>query len=152
MKNHIGKRIKMLRQSRGMTQQQLGDILGVGKAAVQKYEANPNPNLTAEKILLLSRTFRVFPRVFIYTNDEEFWSMIFNMSQQAFDALNREYSAMKGKTREMDDMFGSRFLEMNRNVLQLNAEGFSRVEALVRDLAKIDEYRIKPAVNQGGQP
>lgn len=150
MNDHIGNRIKRLRQSKGMTQQQLGDILGVGKAAVQKYEANPNPNLAADKILLLSRTFRVFPRVFIYTDEEEFWDMIFQMSQQAFDALNREYSAMRAKTKEMDAMFGNRFLEMNRSILQLNGEGFARVETVVKDLCKIDEYRLRRR-EDGGQ-
>ena len=58
MGTSIGGRIKQLRLSHNLTQEQLGKILGVNKSAVQKYEAGDVKNLKRETIKRLCNQFR----------------------------------------------------------------------------------------------
>lgn len=56
-----GERIKKLRKEKGMTQQQLGEMLGVQKSAIAKYENGRVPNLKKETISRLAEIFNVTP-------------------------------------------------------------------------------------------
>jgi len=58
---NLGERIKQLRIRYGMTQEELGEKLGVKKAAVQKYESGTVKNLKKEKIEKLCDIFGVSP-------------------------------------------------------------------------------------------
>lgn len=60
----IGTKIKNLRQSHNMTQSQLGEILGVKKSAIAKYENNRVKNLKKATIEKLAQTFQVSPSYF----------------------------------------------------------------------------------------
>ncbi|WP_050698866.1 helix-turn-helix domain-containing protein [Anaeromassilibacillus senegalensis] len=57
----VGQRIKALRTSRGLTQEELGRLLGVKKAAVQKYENGSVENLKRATIAKLAEIFEVTP-------------------------------------------------------------------------------------------
>ena len=57
----VGKRIRALRTARGLTQEELGKLLGVKKAAVQKYENGSVENLKRATVLKLSEIFDVSP-------------------------------------------------------------------------------------------
>lgn len=46
----VGEKIKKYRLEKGMTQEELGKELGVGRAAVQKYESNQVQNLKSAHI------------------------------------------------------------------------------------------------------
>lgn len=54
-----GTRIKKLRKEKGLTQEQLGNLLGVKKSAIAKYENNRVENLKKETIQKLSDIFEV---------------------------------------------------------------------------------------------
>lgn len=54
-----GERIKKLRKEKGLTQQQLGELLGVQKSAIAKYENNRVSNLKRETISKLADIFNV---------------------------------------------------------------------------------------------
>ncbi len=54
-----GERIKKLRKEKGLTQEQLGKLLGVKKSAIAKYENNRVENLKKETIQKLSDIFNV---------------------------------------------------------------------------------------------
>lgn len=54
-----GERIKKLRKEKKMTQEQLGNLLGVKKSAIAKYENNRVENLKKETIQKLSDIFDV---------------------------------------------------------------------------------------------
>ncbi|WP_455683610.1 LexA family protein [Thomasclavelia sp.] len=54
-----GERIKKLRKEKGLTQEQLGKLLGVKKSAIAKYENNRVENLKKETIQKLSDIFDV---------------------------------------------------------------------------------------------
>ncbi len=61
---NVGNYIKELRISRGLSQEELGKIVGVQRAAVQKWEAGKVCNLKRETILKLAEYFGVTPASF----------------------------------------------------------------------------------------
>ncbi len=61
----IGKYIRELRESKGLTQEALGNIVGVQRAAVQKWETGKVQNLKRETIKKLADFFSVSPSSFI---------------------------------------------------------------------------------------
>lgn len=68
----VGERIRRFRLEKGMTQDELGDILGVKKAAVQKWETGQVVNLKQSTILKLCEVFRRSPSVFIFDDYEDY--------------------------------------------------------------------------------
>lgn len=68
---NIGAYIRELRTERGMTQEELGKIIGVQKAAVQKWENGTVKNLKRGTILKLSEYFGVTPASFVDEEDSE---------------------------------------------------------------------------------
>lgn len=67
----IGAYIKELRTERGMTQEEVGKIIGVQKAAVQKWENGTVKNLKRGTILKLADYFGVSPSSFVDEEDPE---------------------------------------------------------------------------------
>lgn len=65
----VGSTIRKLRMEKGMTQGELGELLGVKKAAVQKYESGQVQNLKQETIRKLCEVFGKNPSVFIFDNN-----------------------------------------------------------------------------------
>lgn len=63
--NDVGNYIKGLRQSKGLTQEELGSIVGVKKAAVQKWESGIVTNLKRNTIQALAEFFNVSPASFV---------------------------------------------------------------------------------------
>lgn len=61
---NVGNYIKELRISRGLSQEELGKVVGVQRAAVQKWEAGKVYNLKRETILKLAEYFGVTPASF----------------------------------------------------------------------------------------
>ena len=57
----IGEKIKRLRKEKGWTQEQLGECVGVQKAAINKYETGVVSNLKQETISALSHALHVSP-------------------------------------------------------------------------------------------
>lgn len=67
-----GKIIKTLRIEKGLTQTQLGDILGVQKSAIAKYESGIVENLKPLTIRKMAEYFDVSPLLFLgYDNPDE---------------------------------------------------------------------------------
>ena len=58
---NMGERIKQLRQSKGLTQEELGEYIGVKKAAITKYEKGNVKNMKRSTIETLSKLFEVSP-------------------------------------------------------------------------------------------
>lgn len=63
----IGEKIKKLRKERGMTQEELGNLLGVKKSAVQKYENGVIQNLKLDTIRKLCAIFSIYPWEIVYS-------------------------------------------------------------------------------------
>ena len=65
----IGDKIKRLRKERGMTQEELGNLIGVQKAAINKYETGIVVNLKRDVIAKLARALEVNPVWLMDEND-----------------------------------------------------------------------------------
>jgi transcriptional regulator with XRE-family HTH domain len=66
----VGERIKQHRLEKGWTQEELGKHLGVGKAAIQKYESGQVQNLKSSTIKTLCELFDARPFDFIFDDLE----------------------------------------------------------------------------------
>lgn len=70
MANTIGNKIKMLRKRRNMTQEELGDRIGVTKATINKYETGVVVNLRRPTIEKLARALDTSPAYLMGRVDE----------------------------------------------------------------------------------
>lgn len=67
----MGDIIKQLRLEKGLTQEELGNIVNVKKAAVQKWESGQTKNLKRSVILKLSEFFGVTPSYLMGMQEED---------------------------------------------------------------------------------
>ena len=68
---NMGDRIKKLRLEKGLTQEELGKMLGVQKAAIQKYEKGYVENLKRSAIIKLANLFSATPSYLMGWEEEE---------------------------------------------------------------------------------
>ncbi len=61
MENELGMKIKQLRLERRMTLEQVGDIVGVGKSTVRKWEQGTIANMGRDKIARLANALGTTP-------------------------------------------------------------------------------------------
>ena len=57
----LGEKIKMLRQNKKMTLEQLGEKVGVGKSTVRKWENGMIANMRRDKIAKLAKALDTTP-------------------------------------------------------------------------------------------
>ena len=57
----LGQKIKMLRESKGISQDELGKILGTNKQSIYKYENGIVTNIPIDKIKIMAEFFNVSP-------------------------------------------------------------------------------------------
>lgn len=68
---NMGDRIKQLRIERGLTQEELGKVIGVQKSAIRKYEAGVVQNLKRSSIEKLANFFGVKPSFLMCLENEQ---------------------------------------------------------------------------------
>lgn len=68
--NNTGEIIKKLRKEKNITQEQLGDIIGVKKSAIAKYESGRVENLKRSSIEKLANFFNVSPSYLLDIKDD----------------------------------------------------------------------------------
>lgn len=108
----VGLYIKRLREEKGLTQEQLGELVGVQKAAVQKWESGTTKNLKRHVIKILSDYFEVSPASFVIKSDQEgeiekivseatkredlkfFFTQVAEMSEEDFEKARRVIEAL----------------------------------------------------------
>ena len=66
----MSKRIKELRLEKGLTLEQVGNIVGVGKSTVHKWETGMIANMKRDKIASLSKALGVSPSYLLGYTDE----------------------------------------------------------------------------------
>lgn len=118
-----GEIIKILRTKKKLTQEELGNILGVKKSAIQKYESGAIQNLKMDTLRKLCDYFRVAP--FMFAHPEKVTDL---------DALINIYR------RELD--------LTHTVIINLNEKGIDRLESHVKDLIRIDEYTRKTSQDE----
>lgn len=57
----LGEKIKYLRTSQGMTLEEVGNAVGVGKSTVRKWESGQIANMRRDKIALVAKALHVTP-------------------------------------------------------------------------------------------
>lgn len=119
----VSDRIKDLRLGAGMTQSELGEILGVGKATVQKYESGQIQNLKTTHIRKLCKLFNKRPHYFIFDNLEQY--------ENENDVIYEK----------IEIMFGTPTAEAFKKCLDLNAAGRDRLIEYINELCQIEKYR-----------
>lgn len=120
-----------MRLEKGLTQEELGELLGVKKAAIQKYENGTIANLKIDTIKRLCEIFVEPPYVFIWEDYEAFDQTIVKMIQKRPQILHKlldsEYGSNMGAALELFE--------------RLNRTGQSKIIEHADDLLKIAEYR-----------
>lgn len=121
----IGERLKRLRIEKGLTQEEVGKILGVTKGAVQKYETGQITNFRSDTIKKLSILYGIAPVYFIFEDVEEDYSSANSESLRNMIILH----------------FGERFVKFLDVLDTLNEDGRTKVIEYAYDLHSIDKYR-----------
>ncbi len=68
----MGEKIKILRQQAGMTLEEVGNIVGVGKSTVRKWESGEIANMRRDKIAKLAEALKTTPAFLMgWQEDEE---------------------------------------------------------------------------------
>ncbi len=65
----MGQKIKALREQKGMTLEELGDKVGVGKSTVRKWETGIIANMKRDKIVKIAKALDVEPSYLMGWND-----------------------------------------------------------------------------------
>lgn len=117
----VGQRLKRLRLEKGLTQEELGKILGITKGAVQKYESGQIKNFKSDSVKRLTEFFEVPPIYFIFDD----------VPDLAPKDLRKTFEAHFGK-------WVSSFIE---NANKLNEDGLRKLMEYCEDIASIDKYR-----------
>lgn len=68
--NDIGKKIKSLRESQNMTLEHVGNIVGVGKSTVRKWETGQIANMRRDKIAKLAKALNTTPAYLMGWEDD----------------------------------------------------------------------------------
>jgi transcriptional regulator with XRE-family HTH domain len=105
--------IKILRQEKGLTQEELGEYLGVKKSAIQKYESGAIVNLKVATIRKLCDLFEVAPSTFIYE---------------------------KHTPLDLKVIDNPLYIEVMKNACNLNDLGLVKVNEYIKDLLRIEVY------------
>lgn len=133
----IGKRIRDLRMKKGLTQEELGELLGVKKAAVQKYENGTIVNLKADTIRKLCEIFEVLPYKFIVEGNLKFEDELLELGAHT----NRWFR------RVLEFRYGRDLSNELEIVESLNDKALSKLINYAEDLSKIPEYIRKEKRN-----
>lgn len=125
----VGEKIKKLRIEKKLTQEELGNLLGVKKAAVQKYESGQVQNLKQSTIKKLCEIFNKYPDYFIFDD---------------FDSeLERELRNEVEFVQIIEKKYGKDVINIIEVVIDLNEENRKKVENYCNDLAFIQTLKEK---------
>ena len=126
MDNVMGNRIKQLRLQANLTQEELGKIIGVNKAAIQKYESGQTMNMKRSKIATLSKYFKVDPTWLMGFDEDDFTPQKQENHETYCDLI--------------DACFGKDAYKLVQTFLKLNDVGQAKAIEYLSDLADNAKY------------
>ena len=127
----MGEIIKNNRLRLGLSQEELGEKVGVNKAAVQKWESGAVENIKRNKIKALSKIFGITPTELLGFCDD------FKQSPEE-KQLSKESKAYDVIT----NTFGKDASKLINSFVQLNEEGKEKVLDIVSDYAANPKYTL----------
>lgn len=145
----IGKRIKDLRLAKGITQEELGSVLGIGQMGVDKIESDRRSDLSLSTIRLLSKTFDVFPVSLMYETVEDFWLEVADRGEPIDPEHLSTLLAIHSVTDVIQKFLGKNGSELIRLLHLVNRKGVDQTKAYVEDLVRIADYRKSDQINFG---
>ena len=116
----VGERIKMFRKLAGMTQVELDTHVGVGRAAINKYEKGVIENIPVKNIEEIARALNVQPQTLMGWNDPE-------ADVPYEDRLKRGLTLV----------YGQQTLDLVNVFQTVNPRGKRKIMAFVDDIAKV---------------
>ena len=130
----MGQIIKMLRERNGWTQEQLGEKLGVQKAAINKYEKGNVENMKRRMILQLSEIFDVSPSYLLGSENVSTANIQPNFKYHYFDtpisagAPDRVDGLTHTDTIELpDNLMGRHAGQRDIFITRVNGESMNRI-------------------------
>lgn len=129
---HTGTKIKDLRKAYNMTQSDLGDLLGVKKSAIQKYEKGEIVNLKLSSLKKLCEIFNVTSDYFIFPQAKEFDTK-YNSEQ-----LQHEIKIIE----EIQALYGAKAVEILHNFTKLNEVGKDYALEVIENLTLLEKYTV----------
>lgn len=83
----LGEKIKMLREEQGLTLEQVGDAVGVGKSTVRKWENGIIANMRRDKIAALAKALHTTPAYLMGWKDELEVDNLYRIETRKFPLL-----------------------------------------------------------------
>lgn len=117
---NIGEKIKNARTAKGMTQEELGKILGVQKSAIAKYESGRVVNIKRSTLKKISDVLEIPP-----------FELIFDAERREMQQKNSTLADITVRMRT-----DSEFFSLMEGINQLNPEQLASVKQIVSVLLK----------------
>lgn len=127
MSSNMGERIKYLRESHGMTQDELGEKIGVQKSAIRKYEKGSVENIKRSSIKIMADLFNVSPCYLMAWDEDELRNNNLSEEVKLIERIQLQY--------------GKPAVELLSDFVQLNDDGQKKAIAQVQDLLDVPKYR-----------
>lgn len=121
----MGERIKQLRKSLNMSQEELGSKIGVKKSAVNKYETGDVENIPRQSIEIMCKLFSVSPNYLLGIEELE-------------DSLAKETKLIE----QIQEMYGKEAVKLLELFTQLNEAGKQKVISYADDMTENQKYVI----------
>lgn len=121
----MGERIKQLRKSLNMSQEELGSKIGVKKSAVNKYETGDVENIPRQSIEIMCKLFSVSPSYLLGIEELE-------------DSLAKEVKLIE----QIQEFYGKEAVNLLQSFTKLNAAGKEKVISYCDDMTENQKYVI----------
>lgn len=132
-----GNIIKTLRSRHNLTQEELGNLLGVKKSAIQKYESGTIRNLKIDTIRNLCKTFSVPPIVFVLDTTH---SEILYEKLEALKETNHLNLSLFEMITTLDTPTLLKICDICLRMQSFNEQGIERVLQYTKDIQQIENY------------
>lgn len=123
----MGERIKYLRESNNMTQDELGLLLGVQKSAIAKYENGKVENIKRSTIKKMADIFGV----------SACYLMGFDEDEEQVKTVSKQVALLQA----VQDQWGKAAVQALSVLNELNEEGQKKAVSALEDLSEIPKYR-----------
>lgn len=127
----IGEKISTRRKELGLTLEDVGNFVGVGKSTVKKWESGYIANMRRDKIAALSKILQMNPAEFI-NSDIENCNITCNTEKMSKES--DVYDKIK-------ECFGEQVVELIHMFVEFNAEGREKLLDTATDMSQLDRYK-----------
>lgn len=144
MNDVSGEHLRRRRKELKMTLEQVGDIVGVGKSTVRKWETGDIENMRRDKIALLAKALKTTPLYIMGVDENNITPMTSRLTDEDATML-KKYKALDEKGRHtvstVLDVEYERCTKPHLEVIAAHNDDYSeeQLELMRRDLEKLDK-------------